>query len=58
MNIKNLTEYMGEVSNENIIMVFENLQKGSRNHLKAFNRQLVNPVVTYTPVYLCRKNLI
>ena len=42
MDIKDLTEYLSEVTNENIIMVFENLQKGSRNHLRAFNRQLVN----------------
>ena len=39
-------------SNENIIIVFENLQKGSRNHLRAFNRQLVSLGVTYIPIYI------
>ena len=52
MDIKDLTEYLIEVTNENIIMVFENLQKGSRNHLRAFNRQLVTLGLTYTPVYI------
>ena len=52
MDITDLTGYLIEVTNENIIMVFENLQKGSRNHLRAFNRQLVTLGLTYTPVYL------
>jgi hypothetical protein len=52
MDIKDLTEYLGKVTNENIIMVFENLQKGSRNHLRAFNRQLVSLGLIYTPVYI------
>ncbi|MBK8881594.1 MAG: DUF2202 domain-containing protein [Bacteroidales bacterium] len=52
MDIKDLTEYLSEVTNENIIMVFENLQKGSRNHLRAFNRQLVSLGLTYAPVYI------
>jgi hypothetical protein len=55
MDIKDLTDYLSEASNENIIMVFENLQKGSRNHLRAFNRQLVNLGVTYTPVYISQE---
>jgi hypothetical protein len=33
-------------------MVFENLEKGSRNHLRAFTRQLTFLGLTYTPVYL------
>jgi hypothetical protein len=52
MDIKDLSGYLIEISNENIIMVFENLHKGSRNHLRAFNRQLVKLGLTYTPVYI------
>jgi hypothetical protein len=52
MDIKDLSGYLIEISNENIIMVFDNLQKGSRNHLRAFNRQLVKLGLTYTPVYI------
>jgi hypothetical protein len=49
MDIKDLTESINKVTNENIILVFENLQKGSRNHLRAFNRQLTRMGLTYTP---------
>ncbi len=33
-------------------MVFENLERGSRNHLRAFSFQLKNIGVTYEPAYL------
>ncbi len=52
MDIKDLTEYLKSATNENIIMVFENLLNGSRNHLRAFNRQLVNLGLIYSPVYI------
>jgi len=52
MDIKDLIESIGKVTNENIILVFENLQRGSRNHLRAFNRQLGWLDMNYTPVYL------
>lgn len=52
LDIKDLMDYLDEVTNENIIMVFENLAKGSRNHLRAFNRHLVRLGVTYTPEYI------
>lgn len=55
MDIKDLTEALGNTSNENIIRVFENLLKGSRNHLRAFNRQIVNLGLTYTPVYISQE---
>jgi hypothetical protein len=47
-----ITESISKVSNENKIMVFKNLQKGSRNHIRAFNRQLVRLGLTYTPAYI------
>jgi hypothetical protein len=55
LDIKDLTEYLGEVTNENIIMVFENLMKGSRNHLRAFNRHLVWRGITYSPEYITQE---
>jgi hypothetical protein len=55
MDIKDLTEYLSDITNENIIMVFENLLKGSRNHLRAFNRQLLSLGLTYTPVYISQE---
>ena len=40
LDIKDLQEYLEVVKNENIKIVFENLLRESRNHLRAFNRQL------------------
>ena len=52
MDIKDLTELIGSTTNENIIMVFDNLLKGSRNHLRAFNLQLTTLGVDYTPAFI------
>lgn len=56
LDIKDLEEYLEVVENENIKMVFENLLRGSRNHLRAFNRQLENLGVEYTPVYITQED--
>lgn len=55
LDIKDLMDYLEKVTNENIIMVFENLTKGSRNHLRAFNRQLVALGITYAPSYISQE---
>ena len=52
MDIKDLTESLNITSNENVTLVFENLLKGSRNHLRAFNLQLTNLGLSYLPVYI------
>lgn len=43
------------VDNQDITLVYTNLQKGSRNHLRAFVRNLANRGVTYEPVYLSQE---
>jgi hypothetical protein len=52
MDIKDLTESLSSTSNANITLVFENLLKGSRNHLRAFNKQLTILGSIYVPVYI------
>ena len=52
MDIKDLLEALSSTTNENITLVFENLLKGSRNHLRAFNLQLTTLGIVYTPVYI------
>jgi hypothetical protein len=52
MDITDLVESLKNATDENIILVFENLERGSRNHLRAFTRQLTSLGLTYTPVYL------
>jgi hypothetical protein len=52
LDIKDLQDYLALTENENIIMVFENLLKGSRNHLRAFNRQLTMQGASYEPQFI------
>lgn len=40
------------VDNEDITLVYENLAKGSRNHLRAFVRNLSRRGIDYQPHYL------
>ena len=55
MDINDLEKYLEVVENENIKLIFENLLKGSRNHLRAFNRQLEKLGFKYTPVYITQE---
>jgi hypothetical protein len=52
MDINDLQNVIASTSNANVTMVMENLERGSRNHLRAFNKQLVTLGVTYTPIYI------
>lgn len=52
MDIYDLGVAVKATSNANIILVLENLEKGSRNHLRAFNKQLTILGAIYTPEYL------
>lgn len=55
LDIKDLGNYLNETDNGNIILVFGNLQKGSRNHMRAFTRQLSYLGLTYTPSYISQE---
>lgn len=39
-------------ANDDIVLVYDNLLMGSRNHLRAFNKQITNNGWTYTPEYI------
>lgn len=43
------------VDNQDIRLVYTNLQKGSRNHLRAFVRNLTARGITYQPQYLSQE---
>ncbi|MFZ2594107.1 MAG: DUF2202 domain-containing protein [Minisyncoccia bacterium] len=47
---------MKETVREDILSVYRNLQKGSRNHLRAFTRNLNSLGSTYTPVYISQSS--
>jgi hypothetical protein len=40
------------VENDDIIMVYDNLLKGSRNHLRSFNKQIISNGGSYEPIYI------
>ena len=44
-----------ETDNSDIIKVYNNLQKGSRNHLRAFFDQIENNGGSYSPQYLSQE---
>ncbi|NJK96990.1 MAG: DUF2202 domain-containing protein [Bacteroidales bacterium] len=56
MDIKDLRDAISITSNVNILMVYENLERGSRNHLRSFNNQLTALGVVYTPLYLSQSD--
>ncbi len=52
MDIKDLTTLLAQTDNQNIITVYENLMRGSRNHLRAFIRNMDMQGEEYTPQFL------
>lgn len=55
LDIKDLTDRIAATDNTDIALVFGNLMKGSRNHLRAFISQLSGQGVTYTPQYITQE---
>ena len=54
LDIKDLEDWMLKIDNSEINAVFEKLQCGSRNHLRAFTNSLDIQEVSYTPQYITK----
>jgi hypothetical protein len=52
LDIADLDRYLAEVDNEDITLVYENLQRGSRNHLRAFMSQVESFGGSYDSQYI------
>lgn len=52
MDIADIKSILSSTTNTNLLIVLENLLSGSRNHLRAFDKQLNYLGIKYTPVYL------
>lgn len=52
LDISDLQEEVAKTDNEDIQLVYENLMRGSRNHLRAFTKQLESYSESYDPQYL------
>lgn len=55
LDIFDLSQQLALVDNQDITVVFENLQRGSRNHLRAFYGRLDDMNIVYTPVYISQQ---
>lgn len=52
LDIKDLEDLLKQTDNADITLVYENLVRGSHNHMRAFTRQLSNRGETYEPSYI------
>jgi hypothetical protein len=52
VDIVDLQEAMTRTSRQDILQVYENLEKGSRNHLRAFVKVMAQQGISYTPQVL------
>ncbi len=52
LDIKDLVGAIARTDNQDIKLVYENLMRGSRNHLRAFTRQLTARGEKYEPQYI------
>ena len=55
LDIADLEHWINKTDNEDIKFVYENLMKGSRNHLRAFVRMLNNYGANYSPQYISKE---
>lgn len=57
VDIYDLAEALAEIDNEDIRTVYQNLKKGSRNHLRSFYSALLQNGVTYEARYISAEEL-
>ena len=55
LDIYDLDEFTAETTDPDIITLYNALNCGSRNHMRAFIRQLTNLGVTYTPQFISQE---
>jgi len=55
LDIADIQNFLRQTSNKDIKITYQNLIKGSRNHLRAFNRQLVKRGISYNPVHISKE---
>jgi len=58
LDINDLANHIADdVDNEDILFVYNNLERGSRNHIRAFYRILKKRGITYVPQYISQEYL-
>jgi len=54
LDIYDLEKFMKESDNKDLLFIFKNLTKGSRNHMRAFISFLSRDKITYKPQYISK----
>lgn len=57
LDIYDLQRLLVDVDNQDITFVYNNLLKGSRNHMRSFYQQILNNGGTYTAQYITQQEL-
>jgi len=57
LDIYDLDRLISQTGNEDLLLVYENLRKGSRNHMRSFIRQLETQGETYEAQYISESEL-
>jgi hypothetical protein len=57
LDIFDLNNWLTKVDNQDIQFVYQNLNKGSRNHMRSFYGQVVNAGGTYTAQFITQAEL-
>ncbi len=57
LDIKDLEALMSSADNDDILTVYQNLVKGSRNHMRAFCSRLADLGISYTAQYLTQEEV-
>lgn len=52
LDIRDLEVLLSQTTKEDIVLAYKNLQKGSRNHLRAYSKNLDRRGITYAPQYI------
>jgi hypothetical protein len=55
LDIADIQTFLNQTTDNDIKVTYQNLIKGSRNHLRAFNRQLVKRRISYNPVHISKE---
>ncbi len=56
LDIYDLQTQSKNIDNEDILLVYQNLERGSRNHMRAFTRNITNEGGIYTPQYISKES--
>jgi hypothetical protein len=57
LDIKDLNDLSKTVDNQDILEIYDNLNRGSRNHLRSFSKQLSKQGETYSAQYLSQAEI-